>query len=46
MQIRERKFNVCIIRSSKERRLEGKKNKISVAMKDMEGEICLSYFVV
>lgn len=46
MQMRERKFNVCIIRSSKELLLEGNKNKISVALEDMEGDICLSDFVV
>jgi len=46
MQMRERKFNVCIIHSSKERRVEGKKIKISVAIEDMEGEICLNDFVV
>jgi len=42
MQMRKRKFNVCIIHSSKERRVEEK----NLIYQYMEGEICLSDFVV
>jgi len=43
MQMRERKFNICIISRASRR---GKKIKISVAPEEMEREIYLSDFVV
>jgi len=38
MQMRKRKFNVCIIRSSKERHVEGKKLKYQLPWRIWKGK--------